>query len=66
MKEKETIEKLLNAIFSSIEDASSEIDELKDKIDLYDDLCDFLLDLSCREDCPEDVIKQAHDLYMRI
>ena len=46
MKEKETIEKLLNVILSSIEDASSEIDNLKDKIDLYDDLCDFLLDLS--------------------
>ena len=66
MKEKETIEKLLNVILSSIEDASSEIDNLKDKIDLYDDLCGFLLDLSCREDCPEDVTKQASDLYMRI
>lgn len=66
MKEKETIEKLLNVILSSIEDASSEIDNLKDKIDLYDDLCDFLLVLSCREDCPEDVTRQACDLYMRI
>ena len=66
MKEKETIEKLLNVILSSIEDASSEIDNLKDKIDLYDDLCDFLLDLSCREDCYKDVTKQASDLYMRI
>ena len=60
------IEKSIKRIEDSIEDTIWEIKELHNKLNLADEVISFLLDLSNREDCPEDVIVQANDLFMRI
>lgn len=60
------VEKSIQHIENIMDDAVWELKDLRDKLDLLDEVISFLLDLSHREDCPEDVTVQANDLFMRI